>query len=103
MSVETARQILKRDRSVSMADQRERSKGDAQRSQHELSCPAIGHRTTGGGDLVLANDRRLRLRGKDAAIRKKEALLSQLRASQPPQAADDAGRLTPGLGCDHGN
>ena len=37
-------QILERDRSVSAADQRETSKRDDERSQHELSCPAISHR-----------------------------------------------------------
>jgi len=37
-------QILERDRSVSTADQRERSKRDDERSQHERSCPAISHR-----------------------------------------------------------
>jgi hypothetical protein len=37
-------QILERDRSVSTADQRERSKRDDERSQHELSCLAITHR-----------------------------------------------------------
>jgi hypothetical protein len=37
-------QILERDRSVSSADQRERSKGDDERSQHEVSCLAITHR-----------------------------------------------------------
>ena len=49
-------QILERDRSVSTADQRERSKRDDERSQHELSCPAISHRINRGGDLILAND-----------------------------------------------
>jgi hypothetical protein len=33
---------------VSTADQRERSKRDDERSQHELSCPAIGHRINRG-------------------------------------------------------
>jgi hypothetical protein len=41
-------QILERDRSVSTADQRERSKRDDERSQHELSCPAISHRINRG-------------------------------------------------------
>jgi hypothetical protein len=41
-------QILERDRSVSTADQRERSKRDDKRSQHELSCPAISHRINRG-------------------------------------------------------
>ena len=38
------RQVLERDRSVSSAGQRERSKCDEERSQHQLSCPAISHR-----------------------------------------------------------
>jgi hypothetical protein len=33
---------------VSTADQRERSKRDDERSQHELSCPAISHRINRG-------------------------------------------------------
>ena len=37
-------QILERDRPVSLQHQRERSKRDDERSQHEPSCPAIGHR-----------------------------------------------------------
>jgi hypothetical protein len=37
-------QILEGDRLVSIADQRERSKRDDERSQHELSCPAISRR-----------------------------------------------------------
>jgi hypothetical protein len=41
-------QILERDRSVSTADQPERSKRDDEGSQHELSCPAIGHRNQPG-------------------------------------------------------
>jgi hypothetical protein len=41
-------QILERDRSVSTADQPERSKPDDERSQHELSCPAISHRINRG-------------------------------------------------------
>ena len=41
-------QILERDRSVSTADQRERSKRDDERSQHELSCPAVNHRINRG-------------------------------------------------------
>jgi hypothetical protein len=53
----TERQILERDRPLSAADQRERSKRDDERSQHELSCPAINHRINRGGDLILANDR----------------------------------------------
>jgi len=40
----TEGQILERDGSGSTADQRERSKRDDERSQHELSCPAISHR-----------------------------------------------------------
>src|SRR5687768_2930755 len=36
--------ILKRDRSVSAADQRDRSEHDGERGQHELSCGAIDHR-----------------------------------------------------------
>jgi hypothetical protein len=50
-------QILERDRSVAAADQRERSKRDDERSQHELSCPAISHRINRSRDLILANDR----------------------------------------------
>lgn len=49
-------QILERDRSVSTADQRERSKRDDERSQHELSCPGTATASTGTGDLILAND-----------------------------------------------
>ena len=41
-------EILERDRSVSTADQRERSNGDDERSQLELSCPAISHRINPG-------------------------------------------------------
>ena len=37
-------QILKRDRSVSAADQRDRSEDDDERGQHELSCGATDHR-----------------------------------------------------------
>jgi hypothetical protein len=33
---------------VSAADQRERSKRHDERSQHELSCPAISHRINRG-------------------------------------------------------
>jgi hypothetical protein len=40
-------QILERDRPVSTADQRERSKRDDERSQHRLSCLAINHRING--------------------------------------------------------
>ena len=40
----TEYEILERDRSVSTADQREGSEHDDERSQHELSCPAINHR-----------------------------------------------------------
>ena len=53
----TERQILERDRSVSTADQPERSKRDDERSQHDVSCPAITHRIN-RGDLILANDTR---------------------------------------------
>jgi len=53
----TERQIFERDRSVSTADQRERSKRDDERSQHELSCPVITHRINRTGDLILAKDR----------------------------------------------
>ena len=48
-------QILERDRSVSTADQREKSKRDDERSQHRLSCLAINHWINGRG-LILAND-----------------------------------------------
>jgi hypothetical protein len=41
-------QILERNRSVSTTDQRERSKGDDERSQHESFCPAISHRINRG-------------------------------------------------------
>jgi len=41
-------QILKRDSSVASADQPESSKRDDERSQHELSCPAVSHRNRGG-------------------------------------------------------
>ena len=54
----TEGQILERDRSVSTADQRERAKRDDERSQHELSCPAITHRINRAGDLILAKDSR---------------------------------------------
>ena len=36
-------QILERDRPLSTADQREKSKRDDERSQHRLSCLAINH------------------------------------------------------------
>jgi hypothetical protein len=36
-------QILERDRPLSTADERERSKRDDERSQHRLSCLAIDH------------------------------------------------------------
>ena len=49
-------QILERDRSVSTADQRERSKRDDERSQHELSCPRSATGSTEAGDPILAND-----------------------------------------------
>ena len=51
-------QILEGDRSVSTADQPQRSKRDDERCQHELSCPAITHRINRAGDLILAKDRR---------------------------------------------
>jgi len=56
-------QILERDRSVSTADQRERSKRDDERSQHELSCAAISHRINRGrrsdsGERQCARDMR---------------------------------------------
>ena len=41
-------QIFERHGSVSTADQRERSKCDDERSQHELSCPAISQRINRG-------------------------------------------------------
>jgi hypothetical protein len=44
----TEREILERDGSVSTADQRERSKRDFERKQHELSCPAISDRINRG-------------------------------------------------------
>jgi hypothetical protein len=50
-------QILEGDRSVSTADQPQRSKRDDERCQHELSCPAITHRINRAGDLILAKDR----------------------------------------------
>jgi len=53
----TEGQILERDRAVSTADQRERSKRDDERSQHESSCPGTATASTGTGDLILANDR----------------------------------------------
>jgi len=37
-------EILKRDRSVSAADQRDRSEHDDERGQHELSCGATDRR-----------------------------------------------------------
>ena len=39
----TERQVLKRDRSVSAADQRERSEHDDERGQHAVSCRATTH------------------------------------------------------------
>jgi hypothetical protein len=51
-------EILERDRSVSAADQREGSEDEDERSQHELSCPAITTESTGASDLILANDSR---------------------------------------------
>jgi hypothetical protein len=52
----TEGQILERHRAVSTADQRERSKRDDERSQHESSCPGTATASTGTGDLILAND-----------------------------------------------
>jgi hypothetical protein len=40
----TEYEILERDRSVSIADPHEGSEHEDERSQHELSCPAINHR-----------------------------------------------------------
>ena len=50
-------QILERDRSVSTADQRERSKRDDERSQHERILSRHQPQDQPGGDLILANDR----------------------------------------------
>ena len=44
----TERQILERHRSVSAAEQRERSKHDDERSQHESSCCAIDRKINQG-------------------------------------------------------
>ena len=54
----TERQVFKRHRSVSTAEQREGSEQDDKRSEHELSCRAIDQESNGvAGDLVLAKDR----------------------------------------------
>jgi len=50
-------QILEGDCSVPTTDQRERAKRDDERSQHELSCPAITQRINRAGDLILAKDK----------------------------------------------
>jgi hypothetical protein len=44
----TQRQVLKRHRSVSTAEQREGSEQDDKRSQHELSCRAIDQESNAG-------------------------------------------------------
>jgi len=54
----TEREILERDGSVSTAEQRERSKRDDERGQHESSCPGTATASTGTVDLILANDSR---------------------------------------------
>ncbi len=53
----TEREVLKRDGSVSTAEQRDGSEQDDKRSQHELCCRAIVQESNGVvGDLVLAKD-----------------------------------------------
>jgi hypothetical protein len=54
----TEREVLKRDSSVSTAEQRKESEQDDKRGQHELSFRAIDQESNGVvGDLVLAKDR----------------------------------------------
>jgi len=53
----TEREVLKRDGSVSTAEQRDGSEQDDKRSQHERCCRAIVQESNGVvGDLVLAKD-----------------------------------------------
>ncbi|MGZ7007929.1 MAG: hypothetical protein ACXVLX_20180 [Ilumatobacteraceae bacterium] len=54
----TQRQVLKRDRAVSAADQREGTEQDEKRGQHERSCAAIDQRINQSLTIrVLTNDR----------------------------------------------
>jgi hypothetical protein len=51
------RQVLKRDRAVSAADQREGTEQDEKGGQHERSCAAIDQRINQSLTIrVLAND-----------------------------------------------
>ena len=66
----TEGQVLKRDRAVSAADQREGTEQEEKRGQHERSCAAIDQRIIQSLTIrILANDRQKREQGPTATQR----------------------------------
>src|SRR5712691_7543733 len=69
----TEGQVLKRDRAVSAADQREGTQHDEKRGQHERSCAAIDQRINQSLTIrVLANDRWTGLHPSNLRLREAE-------------------------------